>query len=107
MGSSANRARFIRSFDDVVANPKALWGMSVDDVGSMLGEGWTQGVYGSKGTGWKFTKGDQSIFYHPGGGRHGGSYYSFSSGKLGKNKIVGPDYKPLLGDKATIINIGN
>lgn len=36
---------------------------------------------------------------------HEGSYYGFSSGKLGKNKIVGPDYKPLPGDKATIIEV--
>jgi RHS repeat-associated protein len=97
----------LRSFDDVVASPKSLWGKSADEIGNMLGEGWTKGAYGSKGTGWKFTKGDQSIFYHPGGGRHGGSYYGFSSGKLGKNKIVGPDYKPSPSDKATIINTGN
>jgi len=99
----------VRSFDDVVANPKALWGKSADEVGSMLGEGWTKGAYGSSKTGWKFTRATdgQSIFYHPGGGRHGGSYYGFSSGTLGKTKIVGPDYIPLKGDKATIINIGN
>jgi len=99
----------LRSFDDVVANPKALWGKSADEVGSMLGEGWTKGAYGSSKTGWKFTRSTdgQSIFYHPGGGRHGGSYYGFSSGTLGKTKIVGADYIPLKGDKATIINIGN
>ncbi|HEY9009211.1 MAG TPA: hypothetical protein VIM75_23910 [Ohtaekwangia sp.] len=97
----------LKSFDDIVTNPKSLWGKSADEIESMLGEGWTKGAYGSKGTGWKFTKGDQSIFYHPGGGVHRGSYYGFSSGKLGKNKIVGLDYKPLPGDKATIISIGN
>lgn len=95
----------LKSFGDIVTNPKALWGKSAGEVGNILGEGWTKGTYGSKGTGWKFTKGDQSVFYHPGGGRHGGSYYGFSSGKLGKNKIVGSDYVPLAGDKANIIKI--
>lgn len=62
-----------------MANPKALWGKSADEVGSILGDGWTKGAYGSSKTGWKFTRSTdgQSIFYHPGGGRHGGSYYGF------------------------------
>jgi len=90
------------SFDDIVANPKSLMGKSADEIGSILGEGWQKGAYGSKKTGWKFTKDDGSVFYHPGGGRHGGSYYGFSNGKLGKNKVVGSDYIPLKGDKATI-----
>lgn len=47
----------------------------------------------------------QSVFYQPGGGRHVGAYYGFSSGNLGKTKIVGNDYKPLPGDKAKIIYI--
>jgi RHS repeat-associated protein len=99
----------INSFVDIVANPKALWGKSADEVGSILGEGWTPGTYASSKTGWKFTNANdgQSVFYHPGGGRHGGSYYGFSSGTLGKTKIVGTDYIPLKGDKATIIKIGN
>ena len=96
----------LKSFDDIATNPKNLWGKSSDEVAGILGEGWTKGSYGSKKTGWKFTKGDKSVFYHPGGGRHSGSYYGFSSGKLGKNKIVGSDYVPLPGDKATIINVG-
>ena len=71
----------------------------------MLGDGWTRGTYGSKKTGWKFIKGDESVFYHPGGGRHGGSYYGYSNGKLGKNKIVGSAYIPLNGDKTGIIKM--
>jgi hypothetical protein len=98
--------RFLQSFDDIVKCPKTLWGQSADDVGSMLGDGWTKGVYGSKGTGWKFTKGDKSVFYHPGGGRHGGAYYGYSSAKYGKNKIVGNDYIPIIGDKSNIIKMG-
>jgi len=84
-------------------NPQSLYGKSKADVSKMLGPGWVEGTYGSAGGGWKFTKGDQSIFYHPGGGIHGGSYYGYSSGVTGKIKIVGPDYVQLAGDKATII----
>ena len=73
------------------------------EVEAILGDGWVEGTYGSAGNGWKFTKGDQSIFYHPGGGRHGGSYYGYSSAATGKTKIVGSDYIPIPGDKATII----
>ena len=48
--------------------------------------------------------GDVSVFYHPGGGKHGGAYYGISSGSTGKIKVVSPDtYIPLPGDKATII----
>ncbi|WP_336078141.1 contractile injection system protein, VgrG/Pvc8 family [Paenibacillus sp. 203] len=93
----------LKSYDDILSNPKALWGKSADEVGRTLGDGWTKGTYGSAGTGWKFTNGDKSVFYHPGGGVHEGSYIGFSSGQTGKVKVVGPDYKPLPGDKATVI----
>jgi hypothetical protein len=105
-GSGAEGAgKALNSVDDIVKNPQSLYGKSKADVSKILGDGWTEGTYGSSKTGWKFTKGDQSIFYHPGGGRHGGSYYGYSSGATGKIKIVGPDYAPLPGDKATIINV--
>ncbi|MEG1229107.1 MAG: RHS repeat-associated core domain-containing protein, partial [Flavobacterium sp.] len=96
-------ARSVGSFDDIISSPKSLRGMSVDEVGAALGEGWAQGAYGSKGNGWKFTKGDKSVFYHPGGGVHKGSYYGFSSGKTGKVKVVSKEYVPTANDKATII----
>lgn len=86
-------------------SPQSLYGKSKADVSKILGDGWTEGAYGSSKTGWKFTKGDQAIFYHPGGGRHSGSYYGYSSAAKGKIKIVGPEYVPLPGDKATIINV--
>ena len=91
------------SVDDIVSNPKSLYGKSKDDVASIVGNDWTEGTYGSEGTGWKFTKGDQSIFYHPEGGIHVGSYYGYSSGDTGRIKIVSPEYIPFSGDKATII----
>ena len=92
----------MKSFDDIVANPKSLYGKSADEVAEILAEGWTRGHYGRTGTGWKFTKGDKVVFYHE-GGRHVGPYYGYSSGVTGKVKITGPGYKPLPGDKATII----
>jgi hypothetical protein len=93
----------LKTVDDIISNPQSLYGKSKSDVIDILGDGWTEGTYGSAGNGWKFTKGDKSIFYHPGGGIHEGSYYGYSSGTTGKIKIVGPEYVPLLGDKATII----
>jgi hypothetical protein len=72
------------------------------DVGAILGPGWTRGSYGVTGTGWKFTKADKIVFFHQ-GGRHVGPYYGFSSGVTGKVKVVGSGYKPVLGDKATVI----
>ena len=94
----------INSYDDIAKNPKALWGKSKEDVRGVLGEGWVEGTYGSGG-GWKFTKGDKSVFYNPGGpqSRHKGKYWGFSNGKQGKNKVVGKDYVPSENDKATII----
>ncbi len=92
----------LKSFEDIVKNPGALYGKSADEVAAILGEGWTKGKYGVTGTGWKFTKGDKVVFYHE-GGRHVGPYYGYSSGTTGKVKIVGPGYKPLPGDKAKII----
>ena len=89
--------------DDILQTPQRLYGATQSEVASMLGEGWTVGVYGSSKNGWKFTNGDKMVFYHAGGGLHGGSYYGFSSGTIGKVKIVGCDYIPLVGDKATII----
>jgi hypothetical protein len=85
-----------------VKNPGILVGKTVEEVAAMLGEGWTQSSYGVTGQGWRFTLGDKIVFYHE-GGRHVSKYYGFASGKTGKVKIVGPDYKPLPGDKAKII----
>lgn len=68
-----------------------------------MGEGWTAGTYGSAGEGWKFTNGDKSVFYHPGGGRQGGSYYGFSNASDGKVKLVDDQYIYTPNDKATVI----
>ena len=94
----------INSVDDIFSDPTRLKGYTVDELQTILGNDWTRGVYGSNGGGWKLMNGDISIFYHPGGGKHGGSYYGISSGATGKIKVVNPEtYIPLKGDKATVI----
>ena len=94
----------INSVDDVFSDPTRLKGYTADELQKVLGNDWTRGVYGSNGGGWKLMNGDISIFYHPGGGKHGGSYYGISSGATGKIKVVNPEtYIPLKGDNATII----
>ena len=94
----------INSVDDIFSDPTRLKGYTVDELQTILGNDWTRGVYGSNGGGWKLMNGDISIFYHPGGGKHGGSYYGISSGATGKFKVVNPEtYIPLKGDKATVI----
>ena len=96
----------LKSFDDIAINPKELWGKTKKEVKDILGKDWSEGKYGSSGTGWKFIKGDKSIFYNPSSSAHGGAeYWGFSSGKLGKNKIVNPSsYKHRVGDGAKIYN---
>jgi hypothetical protein len=94
----------INSVDDIFSDPTRLKGYTVDELQTILGNDWTRGVYGSNGGGWKLMNGDISIFYHTGGGKHGGSYYGISSGATGKIKVVNPEtYIPLKGDNATII----
>ena len=99
-----NVQRKIYSVRDILEDPTRLKGYSVDELHNTLGSDWVRGEYGSNGGGWKLMKGDISIFYHPGGGIHGGSYYGISSSATGKIKVVNPDtYIPLPEDKATII----
>ena len=55
----------------------------------------------------EISQGDLSVFFHPGGGVHGGAYYGFSSGLTGKVKVVGSGYIPTFDDSARIIQILN
>ena len=93
------------TFNSFVEDPHSLNGKTASDMSEILGDTWIQGKYGSAKNGWKFTKGDKLIAYHPGGGRHGGSYYKLSSEPTGKIKFVGPDYVASPDDKAVIIRI--
>ena len=97
----------LKSFNDLATNPKAIWGKSADDVGKILGDGWEKAKLNS-GDGWKFVQknGDGFVSYTTGNSHHPGSeYYKINSGTHGKNKVVGPDYKPTKDDKSTIYRI--
>ena len=89
----------------ILYNPPSVYGgKTKEEIQSILDDGWTIGSYGSEGRGWKFTKGSQSIFYHPGGGVHNGPYYGISSSESGKTKVVDPaTYVATSSDRATII----
>lgn len=89
--------------DDIINNPKVLYGKTKEDVAKILDDSWTEGTYGSSKTGWMFMKDDQRIVYHPGGGRHGGKYWIYSSGKTGCIKIIGDDYVAEPNKKAIMI----
>lgn len=95
------------TFDDLVANPKLLWGKSADEVQSILGEGWVKSTYGSKELGWKFINQkhpNNMVFHSINGTRHGGSpYWGISTSSNGRIKVVSKDYIPTLNDKAKII----
>lgn len=93
------------SFDDILSNPKAIWGKSADDVSGILGDGWTKSSLKS-GNGWKFTQnnGDGFVSYTTGNSHHPNSvYYKINSGAAGKTKVVGSGYKATSNDKSKII----
>ena len=104
-GSVIQKSTNDATLDSFIENPQGLKGKTANDMSEILGDTWIQGTYGSAKSGWKFNKGDKMIAYHPGGGRHGGSYYKLSSEPTGKIKFVGPDYVASPGDKAIIIQI--
>ena len=93
--------------------PQAIWGRSTDDIAKdFKAAGYQVNVrQSSRGSGQAViieVKGhpeNSQIQYHPGGGRHGGSYYKVSTTTQGTMKVVDPStYKPTQGEKATIIN---
>ena len=94
----------LRSFEDLMANPKAIWGKSADNISEILGDGWTKSKL-NDGQGWKFTQDgkDGFVSFSEGSTRHGNSpYYKINSGK-GKFKVVDENYKATSNDKSTII----
>ena len=96
-------------------NPHTLYGLTQDEVGHILGDGWRLDTYGSNGLGWKYINNshpDLMVFNHAGGGVHVGSYYGVTGalerGKITRIKIVGDSrYLALPGDKAKIIYLSN
>ena len=106
-GSSVNIAT---SFSK---SPQSIWGRSTNEiVKDFQSAGYQvnvrQSTRGSEQAVIIEVKGHPEISqiqYHPGGGRHGGSYYKISTTTQGTVKVVDPvTYKPAQGEKATIID---
>ncbi|MEE9782988.1 T7SS effector LXG polymorphic toxin [Listeria seeligeri] len=91
------------SFEDIINNPQRLYGSTPKEIRSMLGDNWFFKSYGSNGLGWEFYSSEGRIFYHAGGGIHGGPYYGYATGPTGRVKIVDDSYIRTPDDKATII----
>jgi hypothetical protein len=97
--------------DTFLSQPEKIHGKSVSDIATMLRENGIsftiRNTTGSVKTGTVFDiKGHdiQQMRWHPGGGRHGGSYWTISTSSKGKIKVVDKDtYIPTPGEKATII----
>ncbi|MEX5384698.1 hemagglutinin repeat-containing protein [Cronobacter muytjensii] len=94
-------------------NPQSIWGRSANAiVEDFQSAGYQANVrHSTRGSGQAIIieiKGHPEISqiqYHPGGGRHGGSYYKVSTTTQGTVKVVDPaTYKPTPGEKAAIIN---
>ena len=99
--------------NDFIKNPQSIWGKSADDIAKdFQAAGYQVNVrQSSRGSGQAViieVKGHPEISQvqiHPGGGRHGGSYYKVSTTTQGTVKVVDSNtYKPSAGEKATIIN---
>lgn len=99
--SSWEKPLFVK---ELIEDPYKLVGKTRIEVKDLLGKGWAENTYGSAGKGWKFTKGDIGISFHPGDGRHKGSYYIFSTAE-GRKKIVYDGYFPSEDDTAEILYI--
>ena len=111
---SANRAKHL--VDNLIENPKSIWGKSAEDIAQQFKDAGYEVILEKSTKGSKLSTQIRiqghpkiaNIQVHPGGGRHGGSYYKISTSTQGTIKIVDPiTYKPTPGEKATIINITN
>lgn len=95
------------SFEKMVSHPTSLRDYTADEIGKVLGDGWTRDTYGSNSSEWKFIENahpDNMVFYHAGGGVHEGAYSGIKSGKTGTVKVVDINtYVPKPDDKATIV----
>ncbi|MBX4134301.1 hypothetical protein JMI89_11765, partial [Frischella sp. Ac48] len=99
--------------NDFTKSPQSIWGRSADDIAKdFQAAGYQVNIRQStRGSGQaviievKDHPEISQIQIHPGGGRHGGSYYKVSTTTQGTIKVVDPNtYKPSVGERATIIN---
>ena len=106
----------VRWIERLLANPKIIWGRSPEEIVDVLRLAGREVVPRQSKKGSKLAqvlevKGDSKIMQiqvHPGGGRHGGSYYKISTSNKGIIKVVDKaTYVPIPGEKATIIYMTN
>ena len=112
-GNVATSSVKVNIANDFTKNPQSIWGKSADDIAKdFQAAGYQVNVrQSSRGSGQAViveVKGHSEISQvqiHPGGGRHGGSYYKVSTTTQGTIKVVDSNtYKPSAGEKAKIIN---
>ncbi|XKM14526.1 VENN motif pre-toxin domain-containing protein [Orbaceae bacterium ac157xtp] len=98
--------------NDFTKSPQAIWGRSADDIAKdFQAAGYQVNIrQSSRGSGQAVIvevighPEISQIQVHPGGGRHGGSYYKISTTTQGTIKVVDPiTYKSSAGEKAIII----
>jgi hypothetical protein len=101
-----------RWVERLLANPRIIWGRSPQEIADALRLAGRNVVTRQSRKGSKLAeilevKGDRRIAQiqvHPGGGRHGGSYYKISTSDKGIIKVVDKaTYVPIAGEKATIL----
>ena len=109
-------ASAVRWIERLLVNPRIIWGRSPEEIADVLLKAGRQVVARQSKKGSKLAqileiKGDSKIMQiqiHPGGGRHGGSYYKISTSDRGIIKVADKaTYVPLAGEKATIIYMTN
>ncbi|QAT88302.1 hypothetical protein EJ065_6777 [Corallococcus coralloides] len=95
----------------LLLNPESIWGKGPDQIAEVFRQAGYEVKIAQSTKGSRLSKqiqiknsNIQNIQVHPGGGRHGGSYYKLSTSSKGVIKVVDrATYVPTLGEKATII----
>lgn len=102
----------IRWIERLLVEPKSIWGRSPEEIADVFRKAGRQVIVRQSRKGSKLAEiveitGDnkiKQIQVHPGGGRHGGSYYKISTSTKGIIKVVDrASYVVIPGEKATII----
>ncbi|MBN8231112.1 SH3 domain-containing protein [Corallococcus macrosporus] len=102
-----------RWIERLLLNPKRIWGKGPDQIAEVFRQAGYKVEIAPSTKGSRLSKqiqiknsDIQNIQVHPGGGRHGGSYYKLSTSSKGILKVVDrATYIPTLGEKATIIYV--
>lgn len=112
-GHASKTAKAAKAFvEGLLARPLSIWGKGPDEIVEVFTKAGYKATIEQSTRGSKLSKQIRisghkeiaNIQVHPGGGRHGGSYYKISTSTRGKIKVVDrKTYKPTPGENATII----